>query len=574
MLNKKLRGRIHVSTGNPELDRAFGQVVDDLVDLKIKVDEPKSVEKSKNTDAVKGVEINDTNKGSGKSLVYNSKTNKLDYSTISGGGGGGSGDITAVRLTSDSGNAYDGTEEASLTISGGNVIGTTAGGSALTINHNAIANTDINNSGTTFVQDIIFDDYGHVTGATSVDSTEISNDNNTPSSALSGNIKIHIKEDTGTIYFMGPSKIWWLDTNYSISLLFSISSFVDDQASYELMGLSSATWRAIGAIEFNATYANPPAGMTASIAQSGSSAAWSSALVIDEADEATTEITKYPSSVGNTITFTLTAKDSGDSTIGTATTTVQFKNAVRYGSTIHDIGNQTTAMIEAFDEVSDGSSMESTTSQTISNMANTAIYVAFAYPDRISKPNQVQIRSAYGGSNGYVTASFNSTATTLAPEEQTSISLVENSAGFEEDFACVTSRLQGLADGSNDFKLTSSSTAMNYIYWGISSTGSSFSESDVEGMDRTSSSDDGIDVTNTETFTWSVTATSGKYIVFAYPTRLTTSGFYFDGSAQEGGMQSPETVALTNDGGFTEDYYVYASENHSLGATSIETKET
>jgi hypothetical protein len=80
--NKKTRNRIHVSTGNPDLDRAFGQVYDDLNDINNKVVQPKTVEKAKNTDKVKGVEINDSDKADGKSLVFNSKTNKLDYKII------------------------------------------------------------------------------------------------------------------------------------------------------------------------------------------------------------------------------------------------------------------------------------------------------------------------------------------------------------------------------------------------------------------------------------------------------------------------------------------------------------
>lgn len=82
MPNKKTRNRIHVSTGNPDLDRAFGQVYDDLNDINNKVVQPKTVEKAKNTDKVKGVEINDSDKADGKSLVFNSKTNKLDYKII------------------------------------------------------------------------------------------------------------------------------------------------------------------------------------------------------------------------------------------------------------------------------------------------------------------------------------------------------------------------------------------------------------------------------------------------------------------------------------------------------------
>ena len=55
-----------------------------------------------------------------------------------------------------------------LTVAGGNGIGTVGSGNTITINHDdtsSVSNAD--NSGTTFIQDLTFDTYGHVTARTS-----------------------------------------------------------------------------------------------------------------------------------------------------------------------------------------------------------------------------------------------------------------------------------------------------------------------------------------------------------------------------------------------------------------------
>lgn len=55
-----------------------------------------------------------------------------------------------------------------LTIAGGNGIGTVGSGNTITINHDDTSSvSSVDNSGTTFIQDLTFDGYGHVTARTS-----------------------------------------------------------------------------------------------------------------------------------------------------------------------------------------------------------------------------------------------------------------------------------------------------------------------------------------------------------------------------------------------------------------------
>lgn len=114
----------------------------------------------------------------------------------------------------------------------------------------------------------------------------------------------------------------------------------------------------------------------------------------------------------------------------------------------------------------------------------------------------------------------------------------------------------------------------NYIYWGISTTGSGFSEADVEALANSA-------VSNDQTRSMSLNAGADDYLVFAFPSTYTsipdgddyeddgTSGFLFNNIACA--FQAPETVSLTNSAGFTENYKVYASYQKNLGNHTLVT---
>jgi hypothetical protein len=103
-------------------------------------------------------------------LLTDPSTDTITISAQAGGGGGGSGDITGVTLAGDSGTAEDLTANVNLTIAGGNAVTTSATSTTLTINHDDTSSqASVDNSGTTAIQDITLDTYGHVTGITSAD---------------------------------------------------------------------------------------------------------------------------------------------------------------------------------------------------------------------------------------------------------------------------------------------------------------------------------------------------------------------------------------------------------------------
>lgn len=331
---------------------------------------------------------------------------------------------------------------------------------------------------------------------------------------------------------------------------FSIDSF-SDGISDTLQLCGSGTWKAIGAITFTATYSNAPDGMTAEVAMSGSSVAWSGNLSMTpvEGPETNTEAVAYPSSATGAITFTLS--QSADAS--TDEESISFSNTLRYGNSTLTVGNQTEASLEALTERSGPD--EGTNNETISNIATTANYLVFAWPAR--KTDIAQVRRDSG--NGYVTACFAAAATDMV-DVQSGIANVDNSAGFSETFDCCTSKETGLADGSNDFRIYTSATAQNYIRGGgnTESTPGNYTEADIE----TGLTDAWVDATNDHTQTWpTVTLLASEHYVIAIPSRLGTPTFYDDDTGFEASFQSPATLAITNDAGYQEDYSIFVSTN-------------
>jgi len=139
---------------------------------------------------------------------------------------------------------------------------------------------------------------------------------------------------------------------------------------------------------------------------------------------------------------------------------------------------------------------------------------------------------------------------------------ITNTAGYVENYDVWASTVADLASGSF---VTSTSSTINYINYGVLAQASGFTEASVEDSLATSTA------SNDKTTTFSVTATGGEYIAFAWPVRLGLVTFWVGGF--EGGFESPETVSVTNKNGWSEDYYMARSTNAGLGLTSVETKD-
>ena len=98
----------------------------------------------------------------------------------------------------------------------------------------------------------------------------------------------------------------------------------------------------------------------------------------------------------------------------------------------------------------------------------------------------------------------------------------------------------------------------NHIFWGVSNS-AAMDEGAVKALDFTELSEQ-----RARTFD---VVPNRQYVYYAYPKRLGASVFMAEGF--EGGFTEPATVAIDNHAGFTEDYYVYRTENKISGTTEI-----
>ena len=319
---------------------------------------------------------------------------------------------------------------------------------------------------------------------------------------------------------------------------FSCTAFDDGLTTGILAG--SGEWQAAGAITYSATYNNGPP-TTSDVKKSINGAAYATIGVMDGAAYTSgdnTDAVNYPT-VDQYIRFRLDSDDGTDSDIDYAAA-LYFYNYIYYGPSTTG-----SSFSEANVEALTGTISPSyTTSRAIN--AGVSNYVVWAYPSRYTSIH------ASGARFNSITMPF------TAPE---TVSLA-NTAGLTENYKVFASTLTNL--GNSTLTLSTSANLIDPLYYGKTTTTSSYSEADVEGLATN-------EITNDNTQTWdSVTTGASEYMLFAFPLRLGTPTFWVSGF--EGGFEAPETVSVTNANGYAEDYYVWRSTNSNLGASIVETK--
>jgi hypothetical protein len=100
----------------------------------------------------------------------------------------------------------------------------------------------------------------------------------------------------------------------------------------------------------------------------------------------------------------------------------------------------------------------------------------------------------------------------------------------------------------------------NNVYYGVAAAPSTVNSAFVTGLASKT-------LTGTRARTISVKAGSNQYIWYAVPTGLGACSFNVGGF--DGGFQAAQTVSVTNESGYTDDYFVYRSTNANLGDTSV-----
>jgi hypothetical protein len=111
-------------------------------------------------------------------------------------------------------------------------------------------------------------------------------------------------------------------------------------------------------------------------------------------------------------------------------------------------------------------------------------------------------------------------------------------------------------------------TFRNLVRWGISSEASGWDSTDINALS-------GSTLSNSPSQSQTVNASSGEYLIFAYPSsysNINATGFIFNSVTCP--FESAATVSVTNSANFMENYKVYRSTNANLGNSTLVTSTT
>lgn len=115
-----------------------------------------------------------------------------------------------------------------------------------------------------------------------------------------------------------------------------------------------------------------------------------------------------------------------------------------------------------------------------------------------------------------------------------------------------------VGDGVKNVSSTTSVVFRNTRNWGVSSS-TTYNSALILGLSS--------ELVESKAKSFTVTADTDQYIYYAYPSRLGAATFLVGGF--EGGFSLAGTISHTNSSGYVENYYLYRSDNPSLGATTV-----
>ena len=357
--------------------------------------------------------------------------------------------------------------------------------------------------------------------------------------------------------------------NYDATFVFTIADFdMNDSTTPQLIGTGS--WKAVGELQFTASYNNgPPDGYNGS--------AEGAPRIIEYEDGSTsgmnyfyplsssftmgtnTEAIAFPPNSGDDIRFRLYASAGSDTDNDYTDQRIYFRNQFVYGDLSKNNGfNQ--ADIRTLAAANSVTSND--TSRGITVSVGGSNYLCFAH--RTGDTNVAQVQC--GSGNNILTVAMDRTdATTVTPLKETVSYL--NTAGHTENFYVYASKIANVDAHSTTFNTKTSTTKKNYFYWGYDAQADTYNESFIEtsgdwdSHNANSSYDDG----NIINQTLSVGSFTSKYVIIAFPDRYgdNDSEFVFkdNGTGLPFDVTKQSDVAITNAVGFQETYHVWRSTN-------------
>jgi len=356
---------------------------------------------------------------------------------------------------------------------------------------------------------------------------------------------------------------------YDATFVFTIADFdMNDSTSTQLIG--SGSWKAVGALQFTASYNNgPPDGFEGSSAGAPKIRGYVNSSISSSYDMfplsssftmgTNPMVITYPLTTGHDIRFRLFASAGSDTDTDYTDQRIYFRNQFVYGDLSKNNGfNQ--ADIRTLAAANTVTTNDTTRTLTVS--VGGSNYLCFAH--RTGDTNVAQVRCG-SGNNILTVAMDRSDATALTPLKETVSYL--NTAGFTENFYVYASKIANVDAHSTTFTTVTSTQKKNYFYWGYDSQASSYDESfletsgDWDSHNANSSYDDGT-VTGQ---TLSVGSFTSKYVIIAFPDRYgdneTQFQFKDNSTSLPFDVTKQSDVTVTNAVGFQETYHVWRSTN-------------
>ena len=190
-------------------------------------------------------------------------------------------------------------------------------------------------------------------------------------------------------------------------------------------------------------------------------------------------------------------------------------------------------------------------------LAKIASYEAIKINSLTVSPSVAEIGSTV--STAAVTWSLNKVPKTLT---LAGTSLTPTQSGTK-NYSSISSNRSWTLTATDDKDATASKAVTlsfyNGIYYGVAGAVSPYNSDFIKGLTKT--------LRDSKLTSFSADAGSGQYIYYCLPTRLGACNFTVNGFT--GGFTLVATISFPNVSGYSENYYIYRSDNAGLGSTSV-----
>ena len=338
----------------------------------------------------------------------------------------------------------------------------------------------------------------------------------------------------------------WAPAPYNYNFEFSIDSFSDETGALLLIG--SGVRKAIGAMSYTASYNNgPPTSAHVTVHEDGQLVETAGNMDAPNYTSGTNSVAvDYPDEKDGFLRFKLWAYHDDTEYTELYPAQIYFRNYIKWGT------------IET-DGTCDSDYITGMTDKDISNDQTRSVSINCVEGEELLFCFPASYASIHA--EGYL---FNDI---ICPFTVSTVSYT-NENGYTEDYKVCRSDNANLGDST--LTTSTSSAIINSIYYGTSTDASGHTDGEIGALNSL--------VSNNEHQTVSVDPGASDHVVYAYPTRLGTTAYGIDYEADEdnsfrfdsiGCGMNRETLSVTNENGYSENYYVYTSDIVNMPGSTL-----